>query len=157
MCTGSISCLSQSIIFIPGWLFHRLLGLKFLAQFFQIVVKFQNRGEVSTWSTVMKCLHIILILFVHCFYLSCEIKSYHHSLTSCNIGSGFLIFFPLNLTKARLLDYTILTHKKTSINSNFDFHKAYFQLTKTKSDSNRSNLSLNVALFKAPYLLTQKL
>ena len=118
---------------------------------------FSNRGEVSTWSTVMKCLHIILILFVHCFYLSCEMKSYHHSLTSCNIGSGFLIFFPLNLTKARLLDYTILTNKKTSISSNFDFHKAYFQLTKTKSDSNRSNNSLNVALFKAPYLLTQKL
>ena len=126
MCTGSISCLSQSIIFIPGWLFHRLLGLKFLAQFFQIVVKFQNRGEVSTWSTVMKCLHIILILFVHCFYLLCEIKSYH-SLTSCNIISGFFIFFLLNLTKKRLFDYTIVTHRKTSISRNFDFHKTYFQ------------------------------
>ena len=88
---------------------------------------FSNRGEVSTWSTVMKCLDIILILFVYCFYLSCEMKSYHHSLTSCNIGSGFLIFFPLNLTKARLFDYTILTHRKTGISSNFDFHKAYFQ------------------------------
>ena len=85
-----------------------------------------NCGGISAWSMVMKCLHIILILFVHCFYLLCEIKSYH-SLTSCNIISGFFIFFLLNLTKKRLFDYTIVTHRKTSISRNFDFHKTYFQ------------------------------
>ena len=36
-----------------------------------------NRGEVSPRFTVMKLLQIIAILFLHCFHLSCKMKSRH--------------------------------------------------------------------------------
>lgn len=36
-----------------------------------------NSGEISVWFTLMKILHGIVILFLHCFQLSCEVKPHH--------------------------------------------------------------------------------
>ena len=36
-----------------------------------------NRSGISAWFTIMKFLHIIVILFLHCFRLPCEMKSRH--------------------------------------------------------------------------------
>ena len=47
-----------------------------------------NRGEISARFTVMKFLHTIVILFLHCCRLTCEMKS-HHGLTSWNFNPGW--------------------------------------------------------------------
>ena len=47
-----------------------------------------NRGEISDRFTVMKFLYIIVILFLHCCRLTCEMKS-HHRLTSSNFNPGW--------------------------------------------------------------------
>ena len=39
-----------------------------------------NRGEVPSRFTVIKVLHVIVNLFLHCLHLSCEMKS-HQGLT----------------------------------------------------------------------------
>ena len=47
-----------------------------------------NRGEISARFTVMKFLHIIVILFLHRCRLTWEMKS-HHGLTSRNFNPGW--------------------------------------------------------------------
>ena len=44
-----------------------------------------NRGEISARFTVIKFLHIIVILFLHCCRLKCNMKS-HHGLTSWDLN-----------------------------------------------------------------------
>ena len=43
-------------------------------------VVWANRSEISAWFTIMKFLHIIVIICLHCFRLPCEMK-FRQSLT----------------------------------------------------------------------------
>ena len=47
-----------------------------------------NRGEVPSRFTVIKVLHVIVNLFLHCLHLSCEMKS-HQGLTRWNFSPGW--------------------------------------------------------------------
>ena len=51
-------------------------------------MEIQFRGEIYAWFTVMKFLHIMVILFLHFSCLSCEIKS-HQDLMSWTFCPGW--------------------------------------------------------------------
>ena len=75
-----------SIMFHQDWL-NSLITWLFSTCLCEIIVC-SNYNQVSAWFTVMKCFHATTILFLHCFYLSHKMESYHN-LMSWNFSQGW--------------------------------------------------------------------